>query len=76
VVPSGVSLALSQIYTNTRSRSSTERDNPIPPTTFTKLTRRRCITRQSFPHRAHARFAVADYIEVFGNRQRLHSALG
>lgn len=32
--------------------------------------------RQSFPGRARARFAVADYIEVFYNRQRLHSALG
>jgi putative transposase len=32
--------------------------------------------RQSFPGRAQARFAVADYIEVFYNRQRLHSALG
>ena len=32
--------------------------------------------RQSFPGRARARFAVADYIEVFYNRKRLHSALG
>ena len=32
--------------------------------------------RQSFPARARARFAVADYIEVFYNRQRLHSSLG
>jgi putative transposase len=32
--------------------------------------------RQAFPTRAHARFAVADYIEVFYNRQRLHSTLG
>jgi putative transposase len=32
--------------------------------------------RQSFPGRARARFAVADYIEVFYNRRRLHSALG
>jgi transposase InsO family protein len=32
--------------------------------------------RQSFPDRARARFAVADYIEVFYNRQRLHSTLG
>jgi putative transposase len=32
--------------------------------------------QQSFPDRARARFAVADYIEVFYNRQRLHSALG
>jgi transposase InsO family protein len=32
--------------------------------------------RQSFPDQARARFAVADYIEVFYDRQRLHSALG
>jgi putative transposase len=32
--------------------------------------------RQAFPGRARARFAVADYIEVFYNRKRLHSALG
>jgi transposase InsO family protein len=31
--------------------------------------------RQDFPTRAKARFAVADYIEVFYNRQRLHSTL-
>ena len=32
--------------------------------------------RQSFPDRAHARFAVAGYIGVFYNRRGLHSALG
>jgi transposase InsO family protein len=32
--------------------------------------------RQIFPTRARARFAVADYIEVFYNRKRLHSTLG
>jgi len=32
--------------------------------------------QHSFPGRASARFAVADYIEVFYNRRRLHSALG
>ena len=32
--------------------------------------------RQPFPTRAQARFAVADYIEVFYNRKRLHSTLG
>ena len=32
--------------------------------------------RQSFPDRARARFAIADYIEVFYNRRRLHSTLG
>lgn len=32
--------------------------------------------RQFFPTRARARFAVAEYIEVFYNRKRLHSTLG
>jgi transposase InsO family protein len=32
--------------------------------------------RQRFDTRARARFAVAEYIEVFYNRQRLHSTLG
>jgi transposase InsO family protein len=32
--------------------------------------------RQSFATRTRARFAVAEYIEVFYNRQRLHSTLG
>jgi transposase InsO family protein len=32
--------------------------------------------RQRFTARARARFAVAEYIEIFYNRQRLHSHLG
>jgi len=32
--------------------------------------------RQSFPDRARARFAVAEYIDVFYNRIRLHSTPG
>lgn len=32
--------------------------------------------RYRFATRARARFAVAEYIEVFYNRQRLHSSLG
>jgi transposase InsO family protein len=32
--------------------------------------------RQSFPTRARARFAVAEDIDVFYNRRRLHSTLG
>jgi putative transposase len=31
--------------------------------------------RQRFDTRARARFAIAEYIEIFYNRQRLHSAL-
>jgi transposase InsO family protein len=32
--------------------------------------------RHTWPNRARARFAVAEYIEVFYNRRRLHSTLG
>jgi len=32
--------------------------------------------RQRFDTRAEARFAVAEYIEIFYNRKRLHSSLG
>jgi transposase InsO family protein len=32
--------------------------------------------RQRFDSRAKARFAVAEYIEIFYNRKRLHSSLG
>jgi transposase InsO family protein len=32
--------------------------------------------RQAFATRVRARFAVAEYIEVFYNRRRLHSTLG
>jgi putative transposase len=32
--------------------------------------------QQTFPDRTRARFAVAEYIEVFYNRSRLHSSLG
>jgi len=32
--------------------------------------------RYSWPSRARARFAVAEYIEVFYNRRRCHSSLG
>jgi putative transposase len=32
--------------------------------------------RHSWPTRARARFAIAEYIEVFYNRRRLHSTLG
>ena len=32
--------------------------------------------RYRFPTRKRARFAVAEYIEVFYNRQRHHSTLG
>ena len=35
-----------------------------------------CVDRQSFATRAQARNVVFEYLEVFYNRQRLHSSLG
>lgn len=32
--------------------------------------------QRRFAHQAEARYAIAEYIEVFDNRQRLHQALG
>lgn len=34
------------------------------------------VYRTAFPTRRHARNAIAEYIEVFYNRQRLHSGIG
>ncbi len=34
------------------------------------------VDQQGFATRAHARSAIFEYIEVFYNRQRRHSALG
>jgi putative transposase len=50
-------------------------DNAVAESFFGAL-KNEMYYRQSFPSRARARFAVADYIEVFYNRRRLHSALG
>jgi putative transposase len=50
-------------------------DNAVAESFFASL-KLECIYRQAIPTRAHARRAVFDYIEVFFNRRRLHSALG
>jgi putative transposase len=50
-------------------------DNAAAESFFAAL-KNECYHRQHFPTRARARFTVADYIEVFYNRQRLHSTLG
>ena len=49
-------------------------DNAVAESFFASL-KLECIYRQSWATRAHARRAVFDYIEVFFNRRRLHSAL-
>jgi putative transposase len=50
-------------------------DNAAAESFFSAL-KNEMYYRQAFPTRARARFAVADYIEVFYNRKRLHSTLG
>ena len=50
-------------------------DNAVAESFFASL-KLECIYRQALPTRTHARRAVFDYIEVFFNRRRLHSALG
>ena len=53
----------------------TTRDNAAAESFFAAL-KNKMYHRQAFPTRARARFAVAGYIEVSCNRQRLHSTLG
>ena len=50
-------------------------DNAVAESFFAAL-KNEMYYRQAFPTRARARFAVAEYIEVFYNRRRLHSTLG
>jgi putative transposase len=50
-------------------------DNAVAESFFAAL-KNECYHLTAHPTKARARFAVADYIEVFYNRQRLHTALG
>jgi transposase InsO family protein len=50
-------------------------DNAVAESWFASL-KTELIDRQSWPTRAQARLAIFEYIEVFYNRQRLHSTLG
>jgi putative transposase len=50
-------------------------DNAVAESFFAAL-KNEMYYRQPFATRARARFAVAEYIEVFYNRRRLHSTLG
>jgi len=50
-------------------------DNAMAESFFGAL-KNELVYRHVFPTRERARSAVAEYIEVFYNRQRLHSGLG
>lgn len=57
------------------SRKGNAYDN-APMESFFSTLKRELIRRKSYATRSQARTAVFEYIEVFYNRQRLHSALG
>jgi putative transposase len=63
-----------QVRTST-GRTGVCWDNAAAESFFSAL-KNEMYHRQAFPDRTRARFAAADYIEVFYNRQRLHSTLG
>ena len=50
-------------------------DNALAESFFASL-KNELVYRTSFPTRKKARSAIAEYIEVFYNRERLHSAIG
>ena len=50
-------------------------DNAVAESFFASL-KNEHWHHHSYPTRARARLAVADYIEVFYNRQRRHSTIG
>jgi putative transposase len=69
-----------QFCTDKQVRTSVGRtgvcwDNAAAESFFAAL-KNEMYYRQAWPTRARARFAVAEYIEVFYNRLRLHSTLG
>lgn len=49
-------------------------DNALAESFFASL-KKELVDRTEFPTREHARKAVANYIEIWYNRQRLHSAI-
>ena len=60
-------------------RSMSRRGNCLdnaPMESFFASLKREHVHRVSYPTREAAKAAVFDYIEIFYNRQRLHSALG
>jgi putative transposase len=74
------SAAFARFCTDKRVRTSVGRtgvcwDNAAAESFFAAL-KNEMYYRQNWPTRARARFAVAEYIEVYYNRRRLHSTLG
>ena len=69
-----------QVLGRARMRQSMSRpdncyDNAFMESCFGTL-KTECVDRHSFASRAQARQVIFEYLEVFYNRQRLHSSLG
>jgi transposase InsO family protein len=74
------SRAFRELLTRWEIRQSCSRprqcwDNAVAESFFATL-KLELVYRQPLPTRAAARQAVFEYVEIFYNRQRLHSALG
>ena len=50
-------------------------DDNAPVESFFSSLKNELVRHRRFQHHAEARYAIAEYIEVFSNRQRLHQAL-
>ena len=61
--------------TSSMGRTGVCRDNAMAESFFAAL-KNELVYRTVFPTRAKARTAIAEYIEVFYNRQQIHSELG
>lgn len=57
------------------SRKGNCYDN-APVESFFSSLKNELVHHRRFQHHAEARYAIAEYIEGFYNRQRLHQALG
>lgn len=62
-------------FTQSMGRTGVCWDNSVAESFFSSL-KNEMYHHQVFPTRARARYAVADYIEIFYNRKRIHSSLG
>jgi transposase InsO family protein len=59
-----------------KASSPSNRPSIAPVESFFSSLKNELVRHRRFQHHAEARYAIAEYIEVFYNRQRLHQALG
>ena len=64
------------VHDRTRGRLGNQEKEPLRNPGLDTTLKNEMYHQQVFHTRARARFAVAEYIEVFYNRRRPHSSLG